>query len=103
MKDQEGWTHVTKKLRARKNDLKGFRYKGSKQYRTPVAKNPIEQATSNVESKQVFNIKANKVFINGKPSPPKDMMSDNYYSVLDFDDEDNGPMYQPRLIHTRPS
>jgi hypothetical protein len=38
LKDHEGWTHVTKKMRVRQNNFKGLRYKGSKQWRDPVPK-----------------------------------------------------------------
>ena len=102
MKDQEGWTQVTKKLRVRKNDTKGLRYKGSKQFRDPVPKRKPKPVAPRVVPRQVFNIKANKVFINNKPDPPKSPLSNNYYNVLDFDDDDHGCMYQPKFKGTKP-
>ena len=53
LKDQEGWTNVTKKLRVHWIDYQGLRYKGSKQFRDPVPKNmkavvPKKKKTWNV-------------------------------------------------------
>jgi hypothetical protein len=94
-KDQEGWTQVTKRLRVRHNKLKGYRYKGSKQYRDPVPK--VKVASRMEGPKQVFNINATNVYINNKPEPTKDALSNNYYNVLSVDDNDDiGPMYQPK-------
>jgi hypothetical protein len=94
-KDQEVWTQVTKRLRVRHNKLKGYRYKGSKQYRDPVPK--VKVASRMEGPRQVFNINAANVYINNKPEPTKDMLSNNYYNVLSVDDSDDiGPMYQPK-------
>ena len=107
MKDQEGWTQVTKRLRTRMNDLKGLRYKGSKQYRDPMPKRRpklIKKTTTfcppRGNPRQVINIKANKVIITNQPDPSNASMSNNYYSVLDFDDNACGRMYQPKFKDT---